>query len=163
MRCRLSLLFVLGLFCTAFPARADWQLTQWNMSRDAVVAASQGSVHAVDGKPGQRRWGLDLAAEGTVSQGLLVKSRFFFDKAGRLKAVSLEPGALADCSALRDRIEKQYGEPADRRFVYKDIDFSEYWRAGSDFVRWNESKGLACFVIIAPLENIDAQGAPHFN
>jgi hypothetical protein len=144
------------------PAQADWQFTQWNMSRDAVVAASQGSMHAVEGTPGQRRWGLEMKAEGRFNDGALsLESRFFFDPAGRLKAVSLDLADLTQCPAFRKSVEQRYGKPEGTSSVLKGKDFSEYWRA-QDFVRWNETEGIACFVITAPRDNADASGVTHF-
>jgi hypothetical protein len=160
MRLHLALL----LFCGPLflPAQAGWQFTQWNMSRDAAVAASQGSVHAVEGRPGQRRWGLDLKAEGRFTDGAFtLESRFFFDKAGQLKAISFDLADLAQCPAFRKSVEQRYGKPDGTSSVFKGKDFSEYWHA-QDFVRWNETEGIACFVITAPPGNADANGLTHF-
>jgi hypothetical protein len=64
--------------------------------------------------------------------------------------------------AFRRRVEQRYGKPDGTSRVLKGKDFSKYWRA-RDFVRWNETGGIACFVITATPGNADAKGVTHFN
>ena len=59
------------------PASADWQYTQWGMSADDVVAASDGSVVEVQGSTGEQVRGQDLRANGNYSAaGMTFKAQF---------------------------------------------------------------------------------------
>lgn len=108
----------LSLLCLAWPANASaqWQYTDWGMSPEQVVAASNGEVNRAPSDP-QREWeGVDIAAEGTYRSGDYdFKSIFYFTR-NKLVAVHLElqsSDLAGDAIALRHSLYGAYGEAFD--------------------------------------------------
>ena len=110
--------FVLSVFCLAWPfsASAQWQYTEWGMSPEEVVAASNGEVARAPSDP-QREWGgVDIAAEGTYRSGEYEFQSIFYFERDELIAVHLELQSAelaSDSIALRHSLYGVYGEPFD--------------------------------------------------
>ena len=105
---------ILCSFAASLPAQADWQYTKWNMTREQVLAAAQGDAHADQvTKPRDRKIGdLDCSLVGRyAAEGIQFKSNFCFDKAARLKLVTLVP-PYGTCHTLEKKLRAVYGKPS---------------------------------------------------
>ena len=97
--------------CSAVPAAADWQYTQWGMTADQVRAASNEVA-----RPNADRT-LDaggLKAELTAPyQGALVPftAVFLFDELDKLKVVTLNPVSAVACPAIVKMLDADHGMP----------------------------------------------------
>lgn len=111
-------LLVLSPICLAWSAgaSAQWQYTEWGMSPEQVIAASNGEVERAPSDP-MREWeGVDIAAEGLYRSGKYdFKSIFYFSR-NELVAVHLElqsSNLESDAIALRHSLYGVYGDPFD--------------------------------------------------
>jgi hypothetical protein len=94
-------------------AHAGWQYTQWGMTDDQVIAASQGAVLAVPPKTGFSN-GSSMRAEGLyVSSAGKFEANFIFDKDNRLIQVNLGQMDAVGCSNTRRLLTEKYGPAAD--------------------------------------------------
>ncbi len=110
---RIPICLALAAATIAAPAPADWGPTKWGASRDATIAALGKPAYPVTGDKDDQVWGLDLGArdDGTV-EGFKVERFFYFDKAGGLGAVRLQPD-VADCPALIAKVRATSGKPVE--------------------------------------------------
>ena len=144
----------LFLICLSFPAEANWQYTQWDMTPAQVIAASRGSVHQVAG--GDRVLGSDLGAEGTYSaQGFDFKSQFYFDNTGRLRVVKLTL-MQQRCTDLQQSLRGIYGlsvESSPKNMVWHDTE-------KGNRVRLTNMPDLSinCYILYTPLGSSGAGG-----
>lgn len=149
----------------AYPAQADWQYTKWDMTPDAVVAASQGKAHLQTAGENQRVWELDQGAEANYADGdFALVAKFYFDKAGKLKAVTLTEADSGQCDTYRAHVEQVMGKALEQHALGNNLLFTEHWydKANDNFIRLNVAKTLFCFTAYAPLDSIDADNVPHF-
>lgn len=113
MRAALALAF--AAFAT--PAAAHWEYTRWGMTQQQVIAASRGAVRALPARerrpvPAAR---MEYRASGEFRAGALrLTVAFAFDlRNGGLVCVSAR-GEAGQGEALRQRIERGFGPPAER-------------------------------------------------
>lgn len=144
----------LFLICISFPAEANWQYTQWDMTPAQVIAASQGSAHQVAG--GDRVLGSDLGAEGIYSaQGFDFKSQFYFDNTGRLRVVKLTL-IQQRCSALQQSLRGIYGSSVEsslKSMVWRDTEKGNQVR-----LTYVPDLSIDCFILYTPLGGSGAGG-----
>jgi hypothetical protein len=158
MRCRDAIamaFFAFLLSCIALPAVANWQYTQWNMTRAQVVASAHGNAHPVVGKPRERVFGADLGVEGTyAAAGIKFISQFYFDAAGRLRIVRLTPINQSQCPSLADSLNSIYGNPVESSGITK------FWRdtAKGNGIRITRLSPNECFVVYTSLSSSGANG-----
>jgi hypothetical protein len=134
MRNAVSIAIVVALG-TAAPTWASWEYTSWGMTREKVVAASNGAVQLDEsGEPafyGETR--LPHGATGTHSwQGASFKARFYFHpRTNGLAMVVLELKNYSRqrCTALRKALHSFYGTPA-----------GEADNPGYEAASWGDSK-----------------------
>ena len=120
-------IFVMALafgLSTVDQAGADWQYTQWGMTKAEVVEASDGQVvaHKVEHR---EQWGIypDLAAP---SRFLKLKYRAYFyfgDESGELTAVRLDPIQGVWCPDVVKELRSRHGndqELINGYFVWRD-------------------------------------------
>ena len=151
-----KLCVLLGLIAVTLPANADWQYTKWDMPLDDVVAASQGSVHAVKPTKEKRLRDFDRYAEGVWHNGdITYRADFYFDDAMRLKLVNLYADP-AQCPAVTSELEAARGKPDEARDT-----FAKIWHdaANGNDVIVTEISRKFCFVSYAPLGYADSKGA----
>lgn len=160
-----------------FPASADWQFTKWNMTRDEVIAASNGTLHAVVPSEKLRFWDQDIGAEGTYTENSLdFVSRFYFNKAGQLKIVRLMPNDMSTCPLLQLYLAGKYGAPAGAGKSSPNTTvraFDEFWldQDNGNTVRYTDiivlldaNRGVRlCFASYFPANSIDKDGKAHFD
>lgn len=112
---RAALAFAGALVAT--PAAAHWEFTRWGMTQQQVIAASRGTVRALPAR--ERRAVPDARIEYRASGefrsgGLRLTVAFAFDlRNGGLVCVSAR-GDAAQGEALRARLERSFGQPAER-------------------------------------------------
>lgn len=109
----LALLVLLVLWPVA-PARADWAYTNWGMSPAQVVAASKGEASAKSPPEKLEEMKMEVAAQGTHSDGALkLRTAFEFDAGGGgLRCVLYAPQSSAQDALLMQTLTRQYGQPA---------------------------------------------------
>lgn len=147
--------FAFMLSCIVLPAEANWQYTQWNMTREQVVASAHGNAHPVVGKPEDRVLGADLGAEGTYATAdIKFKSQFYFDVAGRLRIVRLTPVDDSQCQSLADSLNGIYGDPVESSGITK------FWRdiAKGNGIRITYLSAKECIVVYTSLGSSGANG-----
>lgn len=154
----LGIAIALGLVAT--PALADWQYTNWGMSRAQVIAASRGAASLVEGRPGERVFDADLGAAGSYSaQGFEFSTQFFFDAAGRLKAVKLNALEPERCEELLDRMLGLYGNAGGRdRFGAKWTDLENGNAVRVTHIPGRNGEPDVCFAAYSSLAGSGAQG-----
>ena len=125
------------------PASADWQYTQWGMSADDVVAASDGSVVEVQGSTGEPVRGQDLRANGNYSAaGMTFKAQFYFSPlSGGLSAIRLHPENKNACPDLEREISG----------IYSRIGRSEYASTERNLRVRVTNAFDKCFLLYAPV------------
>src|SRR5258706_14614482 len=116
MRKRRCLLLVAPLAFAADTALAGWQYTDWGMSPEQVVKASDGSAvpdpRAVDVPNGPYETKLRAAYS---AQGIMFRAYFLFSRAnGGLEAVRLEADDTSDCPKLGAMMDKIYSPSRDK-------------------------------------------------
>ena len=100
-----------ALACSALPAAADWQYTQWGMTPNEVRAASNDVAHpnldrALDAE--------DLRAVLTAPyQGAAIPftAVFLFDPENKLQAVTLNPVGGIACPVIVQALNANHGAP----------------------------------------------------
>lgn len=139
-------------------ASADWQYTEWGMSPDEVIAASNGAVKAKSPREGERVFGADKKALGFYeAAGYTFESEFFFDAADRLQIVKLVLLDSSKCGDLKDTVQGLYGQPAER----SDISWVWYDHENQNKVRFTAvdlATDLSCFVLYTPIGGSGANG-----
>jgi hypothetical protein len=149
--CRIALAFatVVGMgFPTGQQAAADWQYTQWGMSKAQVVEASQGLAvdHLVDRR---ETWGIypDLVAPSRFGKYRFRAYFYFDDDSGGLKAVRLDPLVGFWCQDVAKSLMLRYG--SDQRLT------NDYyvWRDDSANNKISLSGFSTCRVKYEPLNN----------
>jgi hypothetical protein len=113
MRAALALAFA----AIATPAAAHWEYTRWGMTQQQVIAASRGAVRALPANERRRvpAARIEYRASGEFRAGTLrLTAAFAFDtRNGGLVCVSAR-GDASQGPALRARIERAFGAPAER-------------------------------------------------
>ncbi|MGH1369353.1 MAG: hypothetical protein ACRBCL_12130 [Maritimibacter sp.] len=105
-----SALAISALTLSGAPAFADWQYTQWGMTPDEVLTASEGAAQRPDMAEG---FGTNLVhlltAPYALTDGQLqFKARFVFYDFQSLEMVSLVP-FVGECVSVYRRLEETYG------------------------------------------------------
>jgi len=94
------------------PAAADWQNTNWNMTRPQVIALTK--AVPIDDRPEQEIFGSLIGAEGTYEAlGHSFKSEFYFNAAGKLRVVRLLLDDPNNCSNLKETVRGIYSTPVE--------------------------------------------------
>ena len=106
-----SALAASALACSSVPAAADWQYTQWGMTLDQVRAASGDAARpnpdrALDA--GSLKAALTAPYQGA---SLPFTAVFYFDPAGRLKLVALNPVGEIACPVIVQALGANHGMP----------------------------------------------------
>lgn len=92
-------------------AHAGWEWADWNMSPDAVVAASKGQVARSEPTPSSRVHGYDRLVQGEILRdGVRLKAQFYFSDAG-LRVIRLVAVDVKDCGVIRKAWTKRLGAP----------------------------------------------------
>jgi hypothetical protein len=96
------------------PARADWAYTKWGMSPAQVVTASKGEASLKAKREKLEEMNMEVAADGTHSDGgLKLRTAFEFDAgSGGLRCVLYAPQSSAQDELLMQTLTKQYGAPS---------------------------------------------------
>ncbi|WP_312066279.1 hypothetical protein [Brevundimonas sp.] len=149
MRKQLCLIAVGAGLTVATPTNAEWQNTNWEMSRAEVVRVTGAQV--VEGTKGQSVGGADLGAAGTYSAlGFNFRSLFFFDRTDRLRLVKIVMDDVDRCDDLQQTMEGIYGNPVESMRI------SQMWIDGKsgDEVRYTDARRPPivneCFVAYSP-------------
>ena len=106
-----STLAASAVACSALPAAADWQYTQWGMTPDQVKAAS---ADAAVPNPDRKLDAGGFAAILTAPyQGAAIPftAAFLFDTFGKLKVVSLKPVGGIACPVIVQALGTNHGVP----------------------------------------------------
>lgn len=165
---RISHAAPLALALISWPAAAsaDWQYTTWRMTPDQVIAAADGTVRSVQGRPGDRVFNADLRAEGTYSAaGFDFRAQFYFDTASRLRVVRLVMDDFSRCAELERTLAGLYGSPIARDRLGMGTT-SAVWTdvANSNQVRFTSTSGYgpsipdSCLVAYTPIASEGASG-----
>ena len=106
------------LICST-AASAEWQYTEWGMTPQEVISASNGQVYLAESDP-HREWeGVDIGAEGTYRSGDYTFDSVFFFSEGKLVSVKLDLDSerlTEDAIKLRHSLYGAYGEPFNESF-----------------------------------------------
>ena len=106
-----SALVPAALACSALPAAADWQYTQWGMTPAQVMAASNGVAQP---NPDRKLDAGDLKASLTAPyQGAAIPftAVFLFDASGKLQVVTLNPVGGIACPVIVQALAANHGVP----------------------------------------------------
>lgn len=156
MRMNLCLLALGAGMLVVTPTKADWQNTNWEMSRDEVVRAT-GAV-PMEGDSGQSVAGADLRATGSYEAlGFQFRSQFFFDRTDRLRMVKIVMDDVERCADLKRTMDGIYGNPVEDRRI------STVWIDGrtGDQVRFTGQMPPIvneCFVTYSPIAASGGRG-----
>ena len=173
---RLATALILLSTLGASPSFADWQYTKWGMTKEEVIAASQGKAEpAALASPGVKPGPCQDGSTGIIESGaagakaLYETGRFrfsvcfYFDKAGKLSAVemALDKGQLQEMSRpLYDSLFQKYGKP-EKEDMNKVLHVTD-WRSGEDRITfWSAALAgntLGTLVLYRPLATSETEG-----
>ena len=107
---RISVVLASMLACISTPAWAGWDYTEWDMSPDQVVAASDGQVDITPHDPKTVLMGNSQLAVGKSSfEGVTLNAAFYFDpETQMLRAIDLLP-ERQDCDAFSAALQTRFG------------------------------------------------------
>jgi hypothetical protein len=99
------------LLALSVAAQADWQLVQWGMSPEAVIAAGGGEISAAEDAPGKRIQSMSyLATSHATIDGIAYQLNYFFKpKDKQLALINFVP-AKTDCDAALASHIRQFGD-----------------------------------------------------
>lgn len=145
---------ILGAAFTATPSFAGWQYSEWEMTPEQIMVASNGvAVWNGDRSKDNPDLSTILVANYQAS-GITFETRFLFDILSKLKAVVLVPNDLADCDKLPSLLSSAYGLTEPKRGPL------DVWRwqddANSNLVQFTDMSGpstgssLLCLLTYKP-------------